>query len=164
MMTTDEMPSYWEVLEPVWGKADIHKTPDIFLTQFKLLPQAVGDLYAAHWLVSEVVNGAFPQFFSNSTGVLAPEALIALKRIGLDDAAEITEACMTFFGEEYPRDRATRASMIDWVWNENLSEDDEHNLDILLDLSGQFLDAIGKEQKTFNSAADAYALRYLHSL
>nr|WP_315481876.1 DUF4375 domain-containing protein [uncultured Undibacterium sp.] len=163
-MNNEDKPSYWDLLEPIWGKADIHKTPDIFLTQFKLLPQAVGDLYAAHWLVSEVVNGAFPQFFSNSTGVLAPEALIALKRIGLDDAAEITEACMTFFGEEYPRDRDTRANMIDWVWSENLSEDDEYNLDILLDLSGQFLDALGKDLQAFNLAADAYALRYLNSL
>ncbi len=163
-MNNEDKPSYWDLLETVLDKVDIHKTPDIFLTQFKLLPQAVGDLYAAHWLVSEVVNGAFPQFFSNSTGVLAPEALIALRRIGLDDAAEITEACMTFFGEEYPRDRATRANMIDWVWNENISEDDEHNLDILLDLSGQFLDAIGKEQQIFNFAADAYAIAYLRSL
>lgn len=162
-MSTAGKSGYWDLLEPIWNKVDIYKTPDIFLMQFTQLPQAVGDLYAAHWLVSEVVNGAFPQFFSNSTGVLAPEALVALRRIGLDDAAEITEACMTFFGEEYPRDRDIRANMIDWVWNENLSEDDEHNLDILLDLSGQFLDAIGKEQKTFNFAADAYALRYLNS-
>ena len=71
---------------------------------------------------------------------------------------------MTFFGEWYPRERATRSNMIDWVWAETLSEDDEHNLDILLDLSSQFLDAIGKDQSAFNLAADEYALRYLNAL
>jgi hypothetical protein len=156
--------SYWDLLEPIWDQIDIYTNPETFLAQFAQLSQAVGDLYAAHWLVSEVVNGAFPQFFSNSTGVLAPEALIAFRRIGLTDAADITEACMTFFGDSYPRDRAVRATMIDWVWAETLSEDDEHNLDILLDLSSQFLDAIGKDQSAFNLAADEYALRYLNAL
>ena len=68
------------------------------------------------------------------------------------------------FGESYPRERATRSNIIDWVWAETLSEDDEHNLDILLDLSSQFLDAIGKDQNVFNLAADEYANRYRASL
>ncbi len=164
MSNPQRIASYWDLLEPIWDQIDIYTNPETFLAQFAQLPQAVGDLYAAHWLVSEVVNGAFPQFFSNSTGVLAPEALIAFRRIGLTDAADITEACMTFFGDSYPRDRAVRATMIDWVWAETLSEDDEHNLDILLDLSSQFLDAIGKNQNVFNLAANEYANRYRASL
>lgn len=162
-MPAEEELSYWDVVEPIWKQVSIHKGPETFLTQFNRLPQAVGDLYAAHWLVSEVVNGALPQFFSNSTGVLAPEAVAALKRMGLPKAAKIVEAAMTFFGDEYPRDRAARAELIDWVWEGDLSEDDEHNLAIMLELSGQFLDAIGRDQALFESAADSYARDYLGS-
>lgn len=64
---------------------------------------------------------------------------------------------MTFFDEPYPRERAIRSEMIDWVWNDELSEDETHNLDIMLDLSGQFLDAIGKNQERFIESANFYA-------
>ena len=163
-VAAEEKASYWSVVEPIWTKVNIHDEPDRFLAQFRQLPQAVGDLYAAHWLVSEVVNGAFPQFFSNSTGVLAPEAVTALKRMGLAEAAEIVESFMTFFGDEYPRGRAERSELIDWVWEKQKSDAQEHNLDIMLELSGQFLDAVGNNQELFDRAADSYAKTYLMSV
>jgi len=156
--------SYWDVVEPFWQDVSIYKGTDVFLEQFSRLPQSVGDLYAAHWLVSEVVNGAFPQFFSNSTGVLAPEALSALRRMDLEDAADVLEYAMEYFGDEYPRDRSIRSEMIDWVWDGDLNEDQQHNLDLMLEISGEFLDSIGKDQKLFHEAADSYTARYLASV
>lgn len=163
-MGTEGKASYWDVIEPIWDSVTIYEGPEVFLEQFRCLPQPVGDLYAAHWLVSEVVNGAFPQFFSNSTGVLAPEAASALRRMGLDDAADITEYAMEYFGDEYPRDKSVRSRMIDWVWERDLSEDEQHNLDLMLEISGEFLDAIGKDQQLFHEAADSYACTYAGSV
>lgn len=160
-MAEPATPDYWRAIEPYWHKLNVHSDPATFLADFAQLPGAVGDLLAAHWLVSEVWNGALPQFFSNSSGVLAPESVDGLRRLGLDLAAEIVEAAMTFFDEPYPRQREVRAPMIDWVWGDDeLSEDEAHNLDIMLDLSGQFLDAIGKDQQAFIAAANAYAQRH----
>src|SRR5436190_975441 len=108
--------SYWDSIEPIWKSVSIHRGPELFLEQFSKLPPALADLYAAHRLVFEVDNGAFPQFFSNSTGVLAPEAAAALDRLGLHDAAAIFRQAMAFFGEPYPRERPAREAIIDCVW------------------------------------------------
>lgn len=156
-MTKRENQLYWKVVEPILDKVSIYDGVDNFLNEFGNLPPVVGDLYAADRLVYEVNNGALPQFFSNSTGVLGPEAVSALRRMGLVDAADIVASAMLFFGEEYPRDRGVRSELIDWVWEKNLSEDELHNLDTLLELSGQFLDAMGKKKAIFYAAANAYA-------
>ncbi|WP_164468170.1 DMP19 family protein [Caulobacter vibrioides] len=47
----------------------------MFLAGFSAVPTPSKHLLATHWLQSEVHNGGFSQFFSNSTGVLAPEAV-----------------------------------------------------------------------------------------
>jgi hypothetical protein len=57
---------------------------------------------------TEVCNGGFHQFFSNSTGVLAPEAVEAYRAIGIPEWAEIVAEAMQFFGEPYPRERFDR--------------------------------------------------------
>ena len=151
---------YWDLVEPIWEEVSFHGTSDAFLSAFNMLPEAVGDLFAAHWMVSEVENGAFPQFFSNATGMLAPEAVAALERIGLEDAAQIAGSAMDYFGPAYPRAREERAGLIDWVWEEEMTEEREAELEAMLDLSEQFLDAIGKDRCRFEAAADAYAQRH----
>ena len=154
-----EVDEYWDLVEPIWDKVSVHSSVEAFLAAFGALPVRVGDLFAAHWMVSEVENGAFPQFFSNSTGVLAPEAVAALERIGLEDAARIARSAMEYFGPVYPRAREERGRSIDWVWEDEMTEEQEVELEAMLDLSGEFLDAIGKDRCRFEAAADAYARR-----
>jgi hypothetical protein len=154
-----EEPSYWDVVEPVWDSVNIHRGPELFLEQFAKLPLPIGDLLAAHWLLSEVDNGAFPQFFSNSTGVLAPEAAVALDRIGLPDAAGILRRAMAYFGDPYPRKRSVRQEIIDCVWEQPRTPAAEDLLTEMLQLSIEFSQAIGDEDGPFETAADAYALQ-----
>jgi hypothetical protein len=151
--------SYWDYLEPIWKSVDIHRGPKRFLEQFSKLPPVLGDLYAAHWLVSEVEDGAFPQFFSNSTGVLAPEAAAALEHLQLHEAATIVKRAMAFFGEPYPRERNARKATIDCVWDKPRSPEADELLSSMLELSIDFSQAIGGEGGPFETAADAYALR-----
>jgi hypothetical protein len=91
---------YWSLVEPVglplnqsWENG-----PDEFLRMFRAIRREIGHLYAAHWCQSEVCNGGFHQFFSNSTGLLAPEALEAFQAIGAADWAEILAEAMQHFG------------------------------------------------------------------
>jgi hypothetical protein len=101
-------PAYGGLVEPLWDSISIYDGPDVFLRQFASARPEAGLLFAAHWCQSEVYNGGFEQFFSNPTGVLAPEALVAFRAIGLHEWAAILEEAMRFFGEPYPRDQRGR--------------------------------------------------------
>ena len=59
-------------------------------------------------------NGGFHQFFSNPTGVLAPEAAGAYRRLELPDLAEIVEEAMAFWGTPYPREQGDRQGRLVW--------------------------------------------------
>jgi hypothetical protein len=72
----------------------------------------IGRLYAAHWCQSEVRNGGFHQFFSNTTGLLAPEALDSFKAIGATVWAELLAQAMKHFGTPYPRSRDLREELL----------------------------------------------------
>lgn len=103
---------YWSLVEPVWGSISFYDGPDAFLRQYQAVRQEVGHLFAAHWCQSEVCNGGLHQFFSNSTGVLAPEALAGFRAIGLTEWANILAEAMQFFGSAYPRERLDRLVLL----------------------------------------------------
>ena len=104
--------SYWEVVEPFWEAVDIYGSPDRFIGTFSKVPRKVGHLFAAHWCQAEVCNGGFHQFFCNSTGVLAPEALEGFRAIGMLEWAALLGKAMSTFGRSYPRDREARRSLL----------------------------------------------------
>ena len=99
---------YWTVIEPYWEVVDIYAGPTEFLETFSAVPREAGLLLAAHWCQSEVCNGGFHQFFTNSTGVLAPEALEGFAALGRLDLAELLKSAMSFFGADYPREHEAR--------------------------------------------------------
>src|SRR5262245_22080262 len=102
----------WSVMEPHADAVEIHEGPQVFLRGFEKVPGPVGHLIAVWWCDSEVCNGGFHQFFSNSTGILAPEAAAGFRAIGLNDCAEIVEQAIEMFGEPYPRTRADREAVL----------------------------------------------------
>ena len=104
----DPNAGYWSVLEPYWERIDIYSGPERFLATYSAAPEVQQVLFAAHFCESEVGNGGFHQFFSNPTGVLAPEAARAYRRLGLPDLAAIVEEAMAFWGNPYPRDQGER--------------------------------------------------------
>src|SRR5262249_28683463 len=100
---------YWTLIEPIWLPLN-HSwdDPEKFIRKYRRVPPAAGHLYAAHWCQSEVRNGGFHQFFSNTTGLLAPEALEGFRAIGMTAWAEILAEAMKHFGKTYPRGRDNR--------------------------------------------------------
>lgn len=102
---------YWKAIEPIWKKVRIHDGPDRFLRQFRSVSPAQAHLLAVHWCVSEVVNGGFGQFFHNDTGVLGPEAAAGFEFLGLPEGADLVRRALSYYGPDYPRDRAKRSAL-----------------------------------------------------
>ena len=147
-MSGDTKPGelYWSYVDPIWDRVSIYDGPEVFLEQIRKVSEVQRQLFAAHWCSSEVRNGGLQQFFSNATGVLAPEALEAFRVIGLPQCADALEKAMAFFGEPYPRERATRESMLDDAFDPFTEFDDV------------FFEAF--RDHGFDRAADAYAARW----
>jgi len=143
---------YGRLIEPVWNSIEIHDGPDVFLSQFGTLRPEVGHVFAAQWCQSEVCNGGFHQFFHNSTGVLAPEALAGFRAIGLHEWAEILQQAMRFFGEPYPRDQQKRQAVLDSI---HIGDDREG--DPFRELDDRFYKWLHAEAKRFEKAANEYA-------
>jgi hypothetical protein len=105
---------YWSLIEPVWlqlnGSWD--DGPEEFVRLFHSISPEIGHLYAAQWCQSEVCNGGLYQFFSNTTGLLAPEAVEGFRAIGAADWAKILAEAMKYFGTPYPRDREQREEFL----------------------------------------------------
>lgn len=127
-----EAEGYWHVLEPYWDRIDIYNGPERFLATYDALPPQVRVLFAAHFCESEVSNGGLHQFFMNPTGVLAPEAVEALRRIGLPDAADVLQRASDFFGVPYPRQQQDRVDRLETLpgatreeWDPFVRLDDE---------------------------------------
>jgi hypothetical protein len=98
------------------------------------------------------MNGGLGQFFSNSTGVLAPEAVEAFRELGMPRCASILSDSMRFFGETYPRDRTKREQIFERFFEEN-GED----TDLVLEQEDAMAAAIEEENGGFKEAADRYA-------
>jgi hypothetical protein len=73
--------SSWQIVSPHWASVDIYGSADDFLRTFAQFPEPAGHLLAVRWCESEVCNGGSHQFFTNPTGVLAPEATRGFRAI-----------------------------------------------------------------------------------
>jgi hypothetical protein len=143
---------YWDILEPFWELIDIYQGPERFLETYRSAPEIPRLLFAAHFCESEVSNGGLHQFFSNSTGVLAPEAAAAFRRIGFADAAGILERAMAFFGTPYPREQEVRLERL-----RTRHGDAREEWDPFYELDDQFYRTLGPEHAPFFDALDRLA-------
>ena len=109
-----------EDLRKVWPFNDvpsdaisIYEGPEVFLEDFGQVSRAQQIAFAGFWFQAEVLNGGLEQFFSNDTGVLAPEAVEACREVGLPDLASHLEKAMAWFGQPYPRERSAREDALE---------------------------------------------------
>ena len=103
---------YFTCIEEAFEDIDIYADAKKLQEGLQEFPDWVGDLVCVHWLLSEFENGGLMQFFVNSTGVLAPEAVVALRRMGMSEAAEALEQAISVFGPAYPREKAERYQIL----------------------------------------------------
>lgn len=80
---------------------------------FERLSLAEQQYFAVGLLKGEVDNGGFSQYFFNSSGAYAREALSGLKAINAEKTVEIMRDAMATFGKDGPsRDRAARQDQL----------------------------------------------------
>ena len=153
---------YWAVLDPIWDTINID-TPDTFAQTFGAAPRSMALLYAAHFCQSEICNGGFTQFFWNSTGVLAPEAVQGFVAIGQPRVGALVQAAMSVLGASFPRDRGARQSALEALRGERDKQDDSdecpryRNIEEFSPMEDEFYSLLGSEAGGFETAADAYA-------
>lgn len=147
---------YWSVVEPVWEVISIYDGAETFTRQFASVTEAQGLLLAAHWCQSEVCNGGLHQFFSNPTGVLAPEAVRGFRLIEVPAAGEIVARAMSLLGQFYPRDLEKRQVHLGLIQKPGKSRsewDPFHALD------DEFYNVTGTSE--FATQADAFVRNHL---
>jgi hypothetical protein len=145
----------WQVIELHLEAVSIYDGPIAFLEGFEKLAEPVRHLFAVWWCDSEVCNGGFHQFFSNSTGVLAPEALEGFREIGLRECADVVEAAIDWFDTPYPRDREARHAALRAI---ELPGEKREQWDPFNDLDHQYYAA--KEREKFDERLDEFARRH----
>lgn len=146
-----EYPKYYER----WYQTfNFYDGEDAWLDSIKDIPRPAVHLFCIHWLHLEVYNGGFAQYFWNSTGTSAPEAIEGFEAIGMSDVANIVSDACNEIAEPFPRDKLARESILKSPFG------DEHPQ--LRELDGQFYDLADTDQTFFKlpkfaSFADQYA-------
>ncbi len=159
-MKSKTPPAYWLLIEPYWEKISIYDGPEQFLREFQKAPLTVRNLFASHWLQSEVLNGGFGQFFDNSTGVLAPEAADGFLAIGMPETSKFIRHVMSGFGEIYPRDREQRVEFLEDFYDNAESAGKEYAANPLSSyLDEDFFELVESENGGFWVSANRYAER-----
>lgn len=144
--------NYWRYVEPIWDYVSIYDGSEVFLSAFNEVTEKQRVLFAAHWAQSEIMNGGLGQFFSNSTGVLAPESVQAFKALGMPRCASILSEAMKFFGDIYPRERSLREEVFE-KFHERFGDDAIP----INEYEDAIVTEIESENGGFWEAADKYA-------
>jgi len=108
---------YWQFVEPVWDSINIYENEDVFLNGLNKATEKQATLFVTHWTQSEIMNGGLGQYFSNPTGIMAPEAAIAFERLKMPNCSKILKEAMKFFGDSYPRERSQREKKFEEFWD-----------------------------------------------
>ena len=121
---------YDEILAKVSGDIPTTDEVDKNLAWFRGLTQTQQVVFSTHYLCCEVYNGGFHQYFHNSTGLTAPEAVEGFRVLGLGVLASLVEEAMGVFGSDFPREREVRQQFLDSIQGD---EPEQWNPFLLLD-------------------------------
>lgn len=124
LMTLKDLDLVWLGATPLHEWCDIYRDPAYLEEQYKQLSAGQRALHAVKWYKSEVDNGGIDQFFHNSTGVVAPEALAGLKLFGATVKHDRLKTIMAAFPGGSPnRDNAARRKQMKERWGDKNIDD-----------------------------------------
>ena len=139
---------YWPFSDVMHDLISIYEGADAFLEDYEAASTIERTLFAAYWCQAEVLNGGLLQFYSISTGVLAPEAVAAFEDLGLPVLAGLLRESNAWFGEPYPRDRDARERKL-----EEYALVHPEEADPFVTLDAQVVDRLYNEGKGLEAAA-----------
>jgi len=107
----DDEAILWAVIEPAWNDLSLDQEGERGMMA-TLTPGQRG-LLAVDWLSKEVYNGGIDQFLTNTTGVLAHEALEGFRMMGRERYAKILAPVFQLFpGGRVPKDHEERRAAV----------------------------------------------------
>ncbi len=137
-----------EIIDPVWWSVNIYDGPAKYAESLKSFSMGQRLVYAVVWYLAEVNNGGHDQFFTNSTGVVWPDALEAFETFGPAEAAKVLHEAAERFGGSPSLDRWERNTQM-----ESLSLDfndlDERNFVLVADIRQAMVDYIQSNRDQF---------------
>jgi Domain of unknown function (DUF4375) len=147
----DDYNLFWAVVEPMWDDLDFYEEPERAAAFFAAVSPAQGGMIAMWWCRSEVCNGGFDQFFSNSTGMIWHQALEGFRLVGAQSHAEHVERALSVFpGSIAPLDRNERIEAL---------ESNEDRINVLDPIDQAFFVL----ERNENENLDAICARYVRS-
>lgn len=120
------------IIDPVWWSADFYESVDVLEDSLAPFSWAQRLVWAVLWTDAEVCNGGLDQFFSNSTGMIWPEAVEGFAAIGREDLSNILREAVACFPSPPARDRKLRQKALEGL-----------NEGALDDLTNRYYDAEG---------------------
>jgi hypothetical protein len=98
--------------EPYYDRFNFYDGREAWLKSTTGIPAKAIHLFSVHWLHLEVYNGGFWQYFFNSTGTSAPEALEGFVAIGMPDVSIVIQEAMSKLGTPFPDQKELRESIV----------------------------------------------------
>jgi len=102
-------PSYYQ---PHYEKFNFYDGRDAWLNSISDIPPKAIHLFCVHWLHLEVYNGGFWQYFFNSTGTSAPEAVEGFAAIGMPEVSTVVEEAISMLGSPFPGEKVAREGIV----------------------------------------------------
>lgn len=96
----------------LWTCLNHYDAPASVAARLAALPPAHARIIAVRIFEAEMLNGSVHQAFFNSSGVLAPDVVEALKAMNLPRHAAAVERGIAMFPAPYPRDTAKRRTFM----------------------------------------------------
>jgi hypothetical protein len=114
-------------------------------------PRDIQLLAATDYGKSDIDNGGFHQFFSNGTGVFAPEMIEWFERAGLAESASVMKEATAVFGQRFPRSQAVRREFL-----ASFKGDKRADWDPFYRMDDRFYASLPYDKKVFDAAADRW--------
>lgn len=113
----DEDDPAWAMLKAldIWGDPFLASLdePKAYEAWLASTPADIAQTVAMSSVTGDIANGGTEQCFWNSFGTAAPEALIAIRSVGLTDYARLVGQAIGRFGPVFPRSREDRMAALD---------------------------------------------------
>ncbi len=118
------------------------------------IPRDIQLLAGMDYGKADIDNGGFHQFFSNGTGVFAPEMVEWCDRSGLRDVADVIRLAMKTLADDYPRSQAARQRLLEKFPVRGRRED----WDPFKELDQKFYTLLTNNGSRYDEAADRWLL------
>ncbi len=113
---------YFLVIEPIWFSVNIYGNYKEYEESLKKFTLKQRYLHAIEWLIAEVDNGGFYQFFDNSTGIVWEDAYRGIKEIKCEKMLEVLDRVLELYGKSPSKIREERWDELEKFYDGEFSD------------------------------------------